>query len=83
MTATAAQWAGVVALCIGLSGTALAQTSPSPGPTVPEKTLPVPKPGESMIINPTREECKDGWRQGMKWSKQEFDKFCAQMEISK
>jgi hypothetical protein len=50
---------------------------------VPQKSLPVPKPGESMIINPTREECKAGWRPGLRWTKQEFDNHCAQLEISK
>ena len=83
MLTTALRKAAAVALVLGLSGTCLAQTTPSPGPTVPQKSLPVPKPGESMIINPTREECKAGWRPGLRWTKQEFDKHCAQMEISK
>jgi hypothetical protein len=50
---------------------------------VPQRTLPVPKGGESMVLNPTQDECKAGWRPGLKWTKAQFDKFCAQMEISK
>jgi hypothetical protein len=68
---------------IGLyAGGALAQTPPT-GPTVPPKTLPVPKGGESLIINPTTDECKVGWRPGLRWTQAEFDKFCRQLEISK
>jgi hypothetical protein len=83
MTIAAAKLAGAVALCLAATGTSLAQTSPSPGPTVPPKSLPVPKGGESMVINPTVEECRAGWRKELKWSKAEFDKFCTQLEVSK
>jgi hypothetical protein len=69
---------------IGLyAGGALAQTSPPVGPTAPPKTLPVPKGGESLVINPTKDECKGGWRPGLRWTQPEFDKFCRQLEISK
>lgn len=83
MVTTAARLAATVALCLGTAGTSLAQTSPPPGPTVPPKTLPVPKPGESLVINPTQQECDAGWRPGLRWTKQEFDKFCTQLKISK
>jgi hypothetical protein len=72
-----------VAVCIGIPGAILAQTAPTPGPTMPPKTLPVPKGGENLVINPTTDECKSGWRPGLKWTEVEFDKFCKQMEISK
>jgi hypothetical protein len=67
---------------------ALAQTSPPPGPTVPdkaipEKMLPVPRPGDDMVLNPTLEECRAGWRPGLKWTKAQFEKFCTQLDISK
>jgi hypothetical protein len=75
--------AAVIAVCVGIAGAILAQTSPSPGPTAPPKTLPVPKGGESLVINPTKDECKAGWRAGLRWTKEEFGKFCRQLEISK
>jgi hypothetical protein len=65
------------------AGGSLAQTSPPAGPTVPPKTLPVPKGGESLVINPTKDECTAGWRPGLRWTQAEFDKFCRQLEISK
>jgi hypothetical protein len=76
LVATVAMWA-VIACAI------LAQTPPKPGPTVPEKSLPVPKGGENIVINPTAAECKAGWRPGMRWTKEQFDAFCRQFEISK
>jgi hypothetical protein len=68
--------------------TILAQAPPAPGPTVPgpttpEKSLPVPKGGENIVINPTGAECKAGWRPGLRWTREEFDAFCRQFEISK
>jgi hypothetical protein len=83
VTNTAARLAAAIALCVGVAGAILAQTSPQPGPTVPEKSLPVPKGGESLVLNPTKDECKGGWRAGLKWTKEEFDTFCRQLEISK
>jgi hypothetical protein len=83
MMTAAGKLAGTVALCLGIAGTSLAQTSTPPGPTVPPKSLPVPKPGESLVINPTRDECRAGWRPALRWTKEEFEKFCTQMEISK
>jgi hypothetical protein len=55
----------------------------APGPTVPEKPLPVPKGGDNLVINPTAAECKGGWRPGLRWTREEFDAFCKQFEISK
>jgi hypothetical protein len=83
MVTTSARLAAAGALCLGVAGTCLAQTSPSPGPTVPPKTLPVPKGGDNMVLNPTQQECKTGWRPGLKWTKEQFDKFCVQLQISK
>ena len=73
----------LVAIIALYAGGALAQTSPEPGPTAPPKTLPVPKGGESLVINPTQDECRAGWRPGLRWTQEEFDKFCRQLEISK
>jgi hypothetical protein len=54
-----------------------------PDRTVPEKMLPVPRPGDNMVLNPTLEECKTGWRPGLRWTKEQFDNFCTQFKISK
>ncbi len=87
MLTTAARWSTAVATCLCMAGAAFAQSSPTPGPdpgpTVPPRTLPVPKGGESLVINPTHDECKAGWHPGLRWTQAEFDKFCKQMEISK
>jgi hypothetical protein len=73
----------LVAIVALLAGECLAQTSPAPGPTMPRKSLPVPKGGENIVINPTTDECKAGWRPELKWTKDEFDNFCRQLKISK
>jgi hypothetical protein len=83
MVIIAARMAAAVALCTVIAGVTIAQTSPPPGPTVPPKSLPVPKGGESLVINPTKDECNGGWRPGLRWPKVEFDKFCRQLDISK
>jgi hypothetical protein len=83
MVTSAARSVAAFVLLAGCAGASLAQTSQPPGPTAPPKTLPVPKGGESLVINPTRDECKTGWRPGLKWTKEQFDTFCRQLEISK
>jgi hypothetical protein len=45
--------------------------------------LPIPKKGDDLVINPTIEECRRGWRPGLKWTKKQFDDFCSQLKISK
>ncbi|HEY7465778.1 MAG TPA: hypothetical protein VIB47_03730 [Dehalococcoidia bacterium] len=82
-TNTAVKLAAAFVIHVDVAGAILAQTSSPPGPTVPEKSLPVPKGGENLVLNPTLNECRAGWRPGLRWSKVEFDKFCRQMEISK
>jgi hypothetical protein len=71
-----------------IASAVLAQKPPTPGPTVPdpsapEKSLPVPKSRDNLVINPTTAECKAGWRPGMRWTREEFEAFCRQFEISK
>ena len=36
-----------------------------------------------LVINPTIEECKKGWEAGMKWTKEQFEQLCAQMQAAK
>jgi hypothetical protein len=81
VTNTAARLAAGVALCVMLAGATLAQTSPLPGPTVPPDTLPVPNGGESLGINPTKGECNARWRRDLRWTREEFENACAQLEV--
>jgi hypothetical protein len=83
VTNATAKLATTIVLGVAVSGALLAQTAPQPGPTVPPKTLPVPKGGETLVINPTIDECRTGWRPGLRWTREEFDKFCTQLRISK
>ena len=76
MVTTGTRLVTAVVLWAVIACTILAQTPPSPGPTVPEKPLPVPKGGESIVINPTAAECEAGWRPGLPWTKEQFDAFC-------
>ena len=48
--------------------TAIAQSNPPPSKSEP-----------GIVINPTINECNKGWDgdAGVKWSKEQFDKFCA------
>lgn len=63
---------------------AYAQTSPTPGPTNPAPAPnPLAQPGSDLVINPTIRECDDGWRPGLKWTKEQFEAFCKQMKTSK
>ena len=75
--------AAIIAISVLLAEAAVAQTSPQPGPTAPSKSLPIPKQGDNLVINPTQDECRKGWRPGLKWTKKQFDAFCAQLKISK
>jgi hypothetical protein len=83
VTNTAAKLAATAGLCISVASAIVAQTSPLPGPAAPPKSLPVPKGGENLVLNPTIDECRAGWRPGVKWTKEQFAQFCRQMEISK
>jgi hypothetical protein len=83
MVTTAAKLGLSTAIWAAVACTILAQTPPAPGPTAPEKSLPVPKGGETIVINPTASECRAGWRPGLRWTKAQFDAFCRQFKISK
>jgi hypothetical protein len=73
--------AGAIVMSVPLAS---AQTSPTPGPTNPGPAPnPLSKPGSDLVINPTAEECKEGWRPGSKWTREQFDAFCKQLKISK
>lgn len=63
---------------------AAAQTSPTPGPTNPNAPPnPLSKPGTDLVINPTADQCEEGWRPGLKWTREQFETFCTQIKTSK
>jgi hypothetical protein len=68
-------------LLIGMSS---ASAQNSPGPTNPApQTNTQAKPGATMVINPTQEECRRGWNVTLRWTKEQFEQFCAQLRASK
>ena len=68
----------VVTLCASVS---LAQTTP--GQTDPAAPNPQAKPGATMVINPTEDECQKGWNATLKWTKEQFDQFCTLLKAAK
>lgn len=56
---------------------AMAETAPS------SQTNPQTKPGGTIVVNPTQEECKRGWSAQLRWTKDQFDAFCARLGASK
>jgi hypothetical protein len=54
-----------------------------PFPHVKAETSPQSKPGATIVINPTKAECKTGWRPGLRWTQQQFAEFCEQLKASK
>jgi hypothetical protein len=67
--------------------TSLGQGAPSPQPgpinPAPPPGNPQAQPGATIVINPTVEECWQGWNSSMKWTKEQFDHFCATLQASK
>ena len=70
--------AAVLTLCATVS---LAQTTP--GQTDPTAPNPQAKPGATMVINPTEDECQKGWNATLKWTKEQFDQFCTLLKAAK
>jgi hypothetical protein len=62
---------------LGLVPIAAAETAPS------SQTNPQTKPGGTIVVNPTQDECKRGWSAQMRWTKAQFDAFCARLGASK
>ena len=78
---------GVVCMAL-LSAVSLAEVRaqmqpPSPSPTNPNPPTITNGPGQSMVVNPTTEECRRGWTSGTAWTKEQFEKFCTQLQTSK
>jgi Spy/CpxP family protein refolding chaperone len=70
--------AAAVALCATAS---VAQTTP--GQTDPTPPNPQAKPGATIVINPTEDECQKGWNSSLKWTKEQFDQFCTRLKAAK
>jgi len=64
-------------VCLAL---AQATPGPTPGPTNPNSQT---KPGATIVVNPTEEECRKGWDPTLRWTKEQFEQFCAQLNASK
>ena len=77
----AAALAGALALCV--TAVAGAQDKQTPGPTKPVQPNPQAKPGATMVLNPTQEECRRGWNPTLKWTKLQFDEFCTKQRAAK
>ena len=87
MLRTLALCASAAALLAVSVGTSFGQGAPSPqpGPTNPTSpaTNPQAQPGATMVVNPTVEECRQGWNPSLKWTKEQFEHFCATLRASK
>ena len=71
-----------IAAAISLWATlSLAQTTP--GQTDPTPPNPQAKPGATMVINPTDDECQKGWNSTLKWTKEQFEQFCTLLKAAK
>jgi hypothetical protein len=68
-----------VVLTILTIGTAVAQPASPPKPVA----NPQSKPGATIVINPTEDECRSGWNASLRWTKEQFDAFCSQLKTSK
>jgi hypothetical protein len=78
------QWFAASAVLACGAGSGFAQTSPRPGPTSPPPpNQPLAKPGADAVINPTTEECRNGWDPTLRWTKEQFEEFCAKMKAAK
>ncbi len=76
----------IFAVCAsaGLIATASAQNSPpSTGPTNPTVIKPTERTPPEIVLNPTLEECRQGWSPGLRWPQDVFDQFCANQKASK
>jgi hypothetical protein len=59
--------------------TAHAQTIKPPPTESPKKE----RTGKTIVVNPTVEQCRHGWTSDLKWTKEQFDAYCARVRSSK
>jgi hypothetical protein len=75
---------GAVAVVLCAATALFGQGTPAPGPTNPNPKPPADaKPGKDLVANPTTEECNRGWNANLKWTKEQFEQFCATMRAAK
>ena len=72
-----------IALVLGGATAIFAQVLPPPTPGATNPTPSATKPGADLVINPTDEECKKGWNAGLKWTREQFEQFCAAARAAK
>jgi hypothetical protein len=76
-------WLGGVVLAWP-SADGIAQTSPAPGPTIPQPPdQPLAQSGRDLVVNPTMEECQKGWDPRSRWTREQFTQFCAKLKAAK
>ena len=68
------------ATLIFASGIAIAQTVPLPQASPPQTKE---SGQQNIVVNPTDAECATGWNANLKWSRAQFDEFCATLSKSK
>jgi hypothetical protein len=69
---------------LSTTSSVLSQGTPSPGPTNPTPPPnPQAQPGATIVVNPTADQCRQGWNASMKWTKQQFEDFCHKLRVSK
>lgn len=66
------------AILFCLSAAANGQGSSQTPPSNPQA-----KPGATIVINPTDQECKQGWSPSMRWTREQFEAFCETLRKSK
>jgi hypothetical protein len=70
-------------MTIAIATSTVAQNTPAPGPANPVQPNPQAQPGATIVLNPTMEECRRGWDASMKWTREQYDDFCAKLRASK
>ena len=71
-------------ICVTIASLALPMVCAAQNvPPVQPGTNPQTKPGGTIVVNPTEEECKRGWSAGMRWTREQFQEFCARLGSSK
>jgi hypothetical protein len=88
MLGTLARLTAAALLLTAAASQSIGQGTPSPrpgptNPTSPPATNPQAQPGATIVINPTIEECRRGWNSTLKWTKDQFDRFCTALQSSK
>jgi hypothetical protein len=74
--------AAIAAIMVVVGGSALAQTSPTPGPTNPTPA-PMAKAEAEIVLRPSLDDCRAGWHPSLRWTREQFITHCGQMQAAK